>query len=222
MYARITATAAAFIVALACAGGVGEAHAQPAQRYNWSGIYIGIHGGAAWSDVNWQTTVAGVPSDQSSDATNALLGGQAGFNWQIGTLVIGLEADISKTRAREGATCPNPAFTCFSQLDTLASVRARLGTTALAHHVLLYVTGGWGFADYTFEALPTAGGFHRTKSFEGWSVGAGGEMAIAGHFSLRAEYLAYIFDAAHEAAGNTSATSRPTVNVARIGLNYRF
>src|SRR5262249_25089583 len=61
--------------------------------YSWSGLYIGVHVGYGWSDLDW-TALGTTVSDNGG---GWLGGGQIGYNWQRGSLVFGVEADISSS-----------------------------------------------------------------------------------------------------------------------------
>src|SRR5712664_4156740 len=65
--------------------------------YDWTGFYIGVHGGGGFGDnkFDMKPTLTRKPS-------GGLVGGHAGYNWQYGNVVGGLEvdfdgADITKT-----------------------------------------------------------------------------------------------------------------------------
>src|SRR5216683_1558371 len=58
----------------------------------WGGFYIGIHGGYGWGHV---TTDDIFPFPSSNSPKGGLFGVQAGYNWQFGTFVTGLEVDSS-------------------------------------------------------------------------------------------------------------------------------
>ena len=67
--------------------------------YNWSGFYVGLNAGAAWSSgctnytlvsaSNWPTTCGGNDNAQFTG------GAQVGYNLQSGSFVYGIEADIN-------------------------------------------------------------------------------------------------------------------------------
>src|SRR5688572_27802713 len=52
----------------------------PVPVYNWTGFYVGAHGGYAWADTGWTDTV--VPGSFSHNSDGFLAGGQIGFNYQ--------------------------------------------------------------------------------------------------------------------------------------------
>ena len=66
--------------------------------YNWAGFYIGVNGGGAWNNQEWvnvaNTTLFGDlgPGEGFRQrGTGILAGGHAGYNWQSGCLVFGIE-----------------------------------------------------------------------------------------------------------------------------------
>src|SRR5438552_16548122 len=61
-----------------------------APGFNWTGFYVGINGGGAWGTSRWDST-------NSFDVNGWLIGGTAGYNWQVGQAVFGIEADIDAT-----------------------------------------------------------------------------------------------------------------------------
>jgi outer membrane immunogenic protein len=58
--------------------------------YNWSGFYVGINSGGAWGTSNWSNPLG----SSSFNAKGGLIGGTAGYNWQMGRAMFGLEGDI--------------------------------------------------------------------------------------------------------------------------------
>ncbi|MBV9630789.1 MAG: hypothetical protein JO230_22030, partial [Xanthobacteraceae bacterium] len=78
----------------------------------WTGLYIGVHGGAAWmSTPTWNfTDPTGTLANQSITGTSTLgaVGGlQAGYNWQVLPVwVLGVEGDISWTSLQNQTTNP--------------------------------------------------------------------------------------------------------------------
>ena len=90
---------------------------------------------------------------------------------------------------------------------------------------LLYATGGWGWANVEYSAVPVSpGGFKNSETLSGWVVGGGWEWAALPNTSIKFEYLAYVLGdetlSAAPLAGNV--TTETTFHTAKIGLNYKF
>src|SRR5579872_2515453 len=58
--------------------------------YDWSGFYVGINGGGATSNIDWNAD--GLGDEGSHHATGGTVGGQIGYRWQMSSWVFGLEA----------------------------------------------------------------------------------------------------------------------------------
>ena len=201
----------------------------PERPFSWTGFYLGLHAGVAFGDVDSVFSVAPA-SPWDHDRSGMIGGGQVGYNWQTGNIVLGVEADASWGADVQGdAACPNPAFRCGSEINRLASVRGRVGVTGVTPFgakSLLYATGGWGWAEINYNAVPiTPGGFSNTTSQSGWVAGGGLELAHTSNVSFKIEYLAYVLDgetiSAAPLAGNVVIGDQ-TIHTVRAGLNYRF
>ena len=71
--------------------------------YSWTGFYVGINGGGAWGSSDW----SGFASD--NDVSGGMVGVTAGYNWQSGQWVFGLEGDIDWSNIKgdfTNAACP--------------------------------------------------------------------------------------------------------------------
>src|SRR3982074_1941681 len=67
-----------------------KAPAMVAAAYNWSGFYIGVHGGG-WNKFNGIDPTDPNDPGSSANGSGAVVGGQIGGNYQIGQVVLGLE-----------------------------------------------------------------------------------------------------------------------------------
>src|SRR5258705_5849818 len=66
--------------------------------YNWTGFYVGANLGWSFGRSRTDVTIAGAPFASTSQRMDGILGGlQAGYNWQSGRAVFGLETDIQAT-----------------------------------------------------------------------------------------------------------------------------
>ena len=167
---------------------------------SWAGPYLGANIGYAWGSV------ANNPAKPSG-----FVGGvQAGYNWQNGQWVFGLEGDIQATGAEETFApwkFSNPWF---------GTVRGRAGYAL--NNVLLFGTGGIAFG----ELRATTFGVSESHTNAGWTLGAGAEiqMGFAPNWSAKVEYL-YV-DLANSNFVVTGASNGYRFGLIRAGLNYRF
>src|SRR6266581_2619782 len=225
---------------------------------NWSGLYIGGNVGYGWG--NNSTDFSFLPTPEEFEVNNARLrtrssgvigGAQLGYNWQIGPLVTGLEADIQgfgiKGSARgtpifadRGIPDPNGVLSSEQKLSWFGTVRGRLGVT-VTPDLLLYGTGGlaYGRADASANWFQSSGGVQNqapasvSKTKIGWTAGAGAEWMFARSWSAKLEYL-YVDLGSASAIGIESVnqvlvppfaagyTWHTRENIARIGVNYHF
>ncbi len=187
---------------------------QVAQVYNWTGFYLGVNGGGGWGHSWWDANATGI------NTSGGLAGGTAGYNWQFGNTVLGLEGDIDWANLKgtaSSALCPNGCSTSDSWLST---VRGRAGYAFGG--VLPYVTGGLAVGDIK-AATPGFAGASTTNA--GWTVGAGLEIALPGNWSAKAEYL-HVDLGRFNCGVNCGVAPTNNVsmhdNVVRAGVNYRF
>jgi outer membrane immunogenic protein len=155
-----------------------------------------------------------------------MAGGQIGYNWQAASWVFGLEADGDWANIKGSTSCPNPAFTCGTNIRDLASFRGRVGYAA--GPVLLYGTGGLGYANARYTALPAAIGFLGSDTMDRWgyAVGAGVEWGFAPNWSAKLEYMHYGFDNATAPVPTldpvNSANLGLRIDTVKVGVNYHF
>jgi outer membrane immunogenic protein len=203
--------------------------------YNWSGFYVGASGGYGWGHSD--QTDPGIPAptlppiligDGHYGVTGWLAGGTAGYNWQMGQWVFGLEGDYSWSNISGSSQACGPAFAlhaCGTSLDSFGTFRGRIGYAAgQTGNVLLYVTGGLAVGDvHAWDALTPASG----SSFQaGWTVGAGVEFAFAPQWTAKVEYLyidlgkAQLFNIINTPV--VPETVSFNTNLVRAGVNYHF
>jgi len=222
--------------------------------YNWTGFYIGGNVGYGWGDESVGlgptnnaasiaffngTFPAFIPNSVKPDANGILGGGQIGYNWQAGSFVYGLEADIQASDVKgtvNTSVLPGPIVSSTSQrLDWFGTVRGRAGVAA-GNTLLLYVTGGlaYGSVNHQFSASNNAGSFNTTNATStnaGWTAGAGLEWAFAPQWSIKGEYLyvdlgnrtySTIPSGTTPAGASIDSSFRDKFSVARVGVNFKF
>ena len=121
-----------------------------------------------------------------SDKNGLTYGVLAGYNYQVGQLVLGVEGDF------QGWTVGQIRYTAITGDFLTAhskwggSIRGRLGYAA--DHALFYVTGGAAFVSNE-TSIPTTGisiGGDGTRV--GWTVGAGLDYAFTNNWFTGLEY----------------------------------
>jgi outer membrane immunogenic protein len=109
--------------------------------WTWAGLYLGVNVGYGWgkssTDTVFSDATIGTPllaTNTSAALKGVIFGGQAGFNWQSGPWVVGIEGDAQQSQQRgqattfncAGATC-NPAASAFGlDAPVIASMAQRL------------------------------------------------------------------------------------------------
>ena len=162
---------------------------------DWTGVYIGIHGGAAWSKSGWTfpfvgnfNPVAGQNFPISADGT--LLGGHLGINYQIWRFVLGAEASYTFGGLSDTATGPIggfPADRFKVDAKDLFTLTGRLG---VAHDkFLLYGKAGFASSLVDVSALSSTGVIADTGQREnGWIVGGGLDTRLFSDILFGLEY----------------------------------
>jgi outer membrane immunogenic protein len=226
----------------------------PAPVFNWTGYYIGVNGGYAKdnasTDINPDPTAVRfinlLPETLDPAPKGYFGGGQVGANWQYGSVVAGLEADlqsgikgtiVQSPLVQNNGTPFNGTAAVTQQVEWWGTARLRLGTTFVDPRFLIFATAGVAYAriDNTANTdfrpqgtiqYPTSVGDFRT----GLVAGGGAEFAFTNNLSLKAEYL-------YLDLGTNSTTAQPvpanppftitynfhtTMQVVRGGLNWKF
>ena len=171
---------------------------QPLNGDSWAGPYIGGNVGYAWGSV-----------DNNLTKPSGFVGGvQAGYNWQQGPWVFGLEGDIQATGA-DDTFAPwkfsNPWF---------GTVRGRGGYAF--NNILVYGTVGLAFGELRANTF----GLTESHTNVGWTAGIGAEVGLTRNWSAKVEYL-YV-DLANSNFAITGMSNGYRFGTLRAGVNYRF
>ena len=204
---------------------------QPApERFDWSGFYVGGTAGYAWSDVGISLVRPINFGNAEPDAEGLTGGGYVGFNYTFyNNVVIGVEGDAVFSDLIGDATMffPFPDETWTSDIEWMASIRARLGY-AVTNNALLFVTGGWAWAEFDGKIYDQQGFVslreRYSETFNGYSLGAGGEFGFAHNWVARLEYRFTDFcEKRFDLPGGTDPFDvNFDVHEVRGGLAYKF
>lgn len=220
----------------------------PPPVFSWTGLYVGLNAGGAFGHTSIDSfelptpaAFGNPPYSQDFSSSGFIGGGQIGYNYQTGPLVVGLETDFQGSTLRSTSTTlvpPPPVGSnqvATERLDWFGTVRGRLGYAF--DQVLFYATGGLMYGQVSSSTLTTftpAAPFTYSGSNSavrvGFVAGGGIEYAITPNWSIKAEGLYFdlgnnSFVASPLAANPPFAiaqSARLTGVIARVGVNYKF
>lgn len=208
------------------------------QPVSWTGLYLGANAGYLWSSGNVNTystqssfnpdfflngeitrrsLVRAAANDLSVPLSSFLLGGQAGYSYQLYKKIIaGVTADFDWLfPSKNDANVIRPMNFVASGLDYtaeikvnraidyLGTVRGKLGTL-ITSVIQVYGTGGYAYGQVSlkantyvinngfpsiFPAFSSQGSRKQTKN--GWTAGGGIEWMFFKNWSATVEYLYY-------------------------------
>ena len=202
--------------------------------YNWTGRYVGASIGVVESTSTETFTYSGTPGLPGSiDLSGSGLAGtlDAGYNLQTGSVVFGLEGDITGlARKDSGLSSGANSITVNGTVDMLLTARGRLGISM--DKLLIYGTAGLaaghGSVNTDFGKGSSDGS---AAALLGYAGGLGVEYALNDNMSLKAEGLYYHLGSL-TTAGTASSFSSPSVTYSgsynpsgalfRAGLNIHF
>jgi outer membrane immunogenic protein len=198
----------------------------PAPVFNWTGIYVGAHIGAAFGGDDGFTADAALgPVTSSNRDASFLGGGQIGADYQFApNWVVGIEGQISGISNNDRNFTSALGPTVRDRSDWLASVTGRLGYTWGPG--MIYAKGGVAFRDDSgLEIAGVPGGLGVTTDREntGYTVGGGFEYMFAPAWSAKVEYQYYNFDTTTVAFTGVPVLSyKDDLHTVKVGINYHF
>ena len=202
---------------------------------NWTGFYVGAVAGYSWSSATHCDASGTPPCGNVGDVfpsynhNGSSLGGTLGYNHQIGSIVLGLEGDLSWANWR-GSSGTTDDFGCgtnnarfASAINWSGTVRARLGYSM--GNTLPYLTAG--LAIDRLGASIESRSFTRTNRAH-FVLGGGIEYAFTRNWSAKIEYLHifskgdFHYDIIPSCQGPGCFLRNKDIDMVRVGLNYRF
>jgi outer membrane immunogenic protein len=193
--------------------------------FTWTGFYVGLNAGGIFTTGSRSATIfdpnagtdggflnSSFPGGLGNGQTGFIGGGQAGYNWQTGAFVLGVETDfqgttVSKSFNQTGLPFAGPGVPAFlvgdsltvngkASLDWLGTTRGRVGFVVTPdNRLMIYATGGvaYGGGSSNFSVFDaTTGsvwGGSPSSTRVGWTAGAGVEYALTNNWTIRGEYL---------------------------------
>ncbi|KRP94647.1 hypothetical protein AOQ72_20835 [Bradyrhizobium yuanmingense] len=219
----------------------------PPAVWNWSGGYIGGHGGGGYGRTSFSNPFGPSIYGDVVDVPSFVAGGQIGYNWQTNSWVLGLELDGSTAAANGSNTCLAASHlivsaNCNAGPNLFATGTGRIGYAFGAlGRTLAYLKAGIAWQNNRGDVVNNVQGKserHEKTHFDygqvGGVIGLGVEQALTPAWSVSVEYDYLHFGGPSVAtpstvqltplailpANTTSLSSN--YHIGRVGLNYHF
>jgi opacity protein-like surface antigen len=185
-----------------------------APPYNWSGFYVGANFGAGWTNGSLN-----IPDNNFYGGITEFIGGvQAGYNFQAGHFLLGVEGDFDLATFNH-PDLPAPTLGSVSN-HWMSTVAGRVGLVNDRWLVFAKLGGGWVHSSATVN-LPGSPSWEGSSTNGGWLVGGGIEYGFKAHWTVKLEYD-------YLALSNWNSATVPAVGLSRdvqmvkFGSNYKF
>jgi opacity protein-like surface antigen len=218
--------------------------------FNWTGFSIGGSIGALSDHSEQRLSVGNIAVAGRPNAAGIMAGGQVGFDYQLGSVVVGVAGDLHWSNAEGGRSCSSRLivvdrlYNCESSVDPIGMATGRVGYAL--DRTLFYVKGGAAFAETSERFRPVTGSaalrqlppvfaagplltFTTREDWSaGWTLGAGVEFALNANWSAKAEYMHYELEQEtrrftnRRAAAPFAGSSQHSGDLVKVGVNYRF
>jgi len=210
----------------------------PVPVATWDGAYFGVQGGVARREARLTDpfgNIGALPGQFSlaGDKTGGTLGVLAGYNWQHGNFVYGLEGDWNWIGAKVSELSSISDNSTSYDVNWLATLRARAGFAV--DSTLFYLTGGeaLGHIRDSFAFLDQGGtitvALTKDGTKAGWTIGAGVEHMFAPQWTARAEFryvdlgkTSAACTPGADACGEPPFTFSNSLWMGLVGVNYKF
>jgi outer membrane immunogenic protein len=193
--------------------------------FTWTGFYVGANAGYGWNNNDYAvvTPTGTLLAVDGQDDGGFVGGAQIGYNYQMGSFVVGIETDLqyADMGGRGTFTVGGVNYSTDSSDNYFGTVRGRLGYAI--DRTLIYVTGGLAYGDVG-ESVGNA------DTEWGWTLGGGVEYAFTNNWTAKLEGLYVNLDRGNSAVSynsiagvsRVSGSSNTEFGVVRVGLNYKF
>ena len=173
---------------------------------DWTGFHLGALLGWTWADADTDA----IEGDVEAEGVDG--GVYAGFDYQMGSFVLGAEGDliVSGVDGEEGPLSLDQGLN--------GSLRARAGVAL--DRFLLYGTGGAALTEVELGR----GGAGDDPTLWGWTVGAGAETMITDNITARVEYRYTDYEDETFSVGGPPASveSDLSTHSVRAGVGVKF
>lgn len=190
----------------------------PPPLFTWTGFYVGANAGLNFGQFTDNGT------NYFNNAFGGLYGITAGYNYQSGPLVAGVEADLDFGSVNGSA---NPYANIYGTGNVTGNGDLRVRFGYAFNRALLYVTGGYtganvkgSVSDYSASPYIWAS---QSAYLNGFTVGSGLEFALTNNISIKGEYLFNDYGSAPYFTGTRDdLNSGISFSTLRLGVAYHF
>lgn len=195
--------------------------------YDWSGFYVGAHGG--FENVRAKgVDLFGFPTSQKVDGANG--GAQFGYNFQLGRVVFGTELSLSAGNVSgTDIIVTGPDVTSRLREEWSGKFLTRLGYAFGDGRLLPYLVGGLALTQFDIDRTLDVGvpiNWGGSKLYTGVVAGLGFQYAWTEKLSLGAEYLFTQYGMQYHVTNFGPAfnafSQKISSDAFRVVLNYKF
>jgi outer membrane immunogenic protein len=183
--------------------------------FTWTGFYVGANAGYGFGNMD------SVGVNAFGDLDGFVGGGQIGYNYQIGQIVLGVEADFQGADLKAGSSFAGLGIVGEGKTEWFGTVRGRVGFAY--DRFLPYITGGLAYGNVKTTLAPgvTINGLNSDdNTHTGWTLGAGVEYAFTNNIVAGVEYL-YV-DLGDKKVFNGADKVGTDFSLVRARLSYKF
>lgn len=154
------------------------------------------------------------PNDESW-----FLGGEIGYDKQVGPLLFGGVLDISGTNYTTRYNSVMNNFSLSTELNWFSTLRARVGLPL--NQFLVYGTAGFAVGNFDVEYTSWSS-WSGSYTEPGWSAGAGAAYALNRNWVIDLSYLHLDFNSVSQTIGDAKVKTDLYADLVKLGINYKF
>jgi len=189
--------------------------------FSWTGFYAGVHAGLATGGGEGE--LKGAPWTHTDvDLDGTIYGGQVGYNYQMGSAVIGIEGTFSGASIDGNSSCfLLNVLNCKGEVDWTATIVGRLGYAM--DRAMIYALGGVAWAELNADVSFLGESISSKETHVGWVAGLGVEYALSDRVSAKLEYNHMDFGSeTHRLDGVIPIRAEAEVDTIKLGINVKL
>jgi outer membrane immunogenic protein len=218
-----------------------KAPSAAAAVYDWTGVYVGAFGGGGYGNHN-VNNANGAPfpfADFTANytSTGGIAGGEIGYNWQSGPIVVGIEGQLAwsgikgnDASAFNAGTFPGVTAVDADNLRWEGALLARAGYTI--NRWMFFFEGGYAFGSIQHTNTPLVGAVDRFNvQANGLTGGGGVAYALTDNILGKFEFRYTNFNGYNRPGnvvtgltpnGQIPYTTETTYSTVTLGLDFKF